>query len=54
MKYAGKKATEKLQKKAEEEIFRALSGDKQKKDKAPPQDKKKEGHPEDLLKDFLK
>jgi len=54
MKYAGKKATEKLQKKAEEEIFRALSGDKQKKDKAPPQDKKKGGSPEDLLKDFFK
>jgi hypothetical protein len=54
MKYAGKKATEKLQKKAEEEIFRALSGDKQKKDKAPPQDKKKGGSTEDLLKDFFK
>ena len=54
MKYADKKATEKLQKNAEEEIFRTLSGDKQKKDKAPPQDKKKEGRPEDLLKDFFK
>jgi uncharacterized protein involved in outer membrane biogenesis len=54
MKYAGKKATEKLQKKAEEELFRALSGDKQKKEKAPSQEKKKGGGTEDLLKDLFK
>jgi uncharacterized protein involved in outer membrane biogenesis len=47
---AGKKATETLQKKAEEELFKALSGDKKKKDKAQPQEKKKSDSPEKLLK----
>jgi AsmA protein len=50
MHYVGKR----LQKKAEEEVFRALSGDKEKKDKASPQDKKKSISPEDLLKGFFK
>ncbi|HYQ47766.1 MAG TPA: AsmA family protein, partial [Thermodesulfovibrionales bacterium] len=54
MKYAGKKATERLQQKAGEEIFRSLSGDKQKKETAPPGEKKKGGKPEDLLKDLFK
>ena len=54
MKYAGKKAAEKLQKKAEEEILKALSGDKPKKDKTPLKEKKKGAGPEDLFKDFFK
>jgi AsmA protein len=46
MKYAGKK----LQKRAEEELFNTLSGDKGKKDKGQPQEQKKDSRPEDLLK----
>jgi len=46
MKYAGKK----LQKRAEEEVFKALSGDTGKKDKGQPQEQKKGNRPEDLLK----
>jgi AsmA protein len=50
MQYVGKKATEKLRKKAGEELFKALSGDKEEKGKTRPQEQKKRSSPEDLLK----
>ncbi len=51
MQQVGKKATEHLQKKATEELFKALSGDEEKKEKTQTQEKKKKGSTaEDLLK----
>jgi len=49
MQYVGKKATEKLQEKAGEELLKALSGDKEKKGRTRPQEQKKGSSPEDLL-----
>jgi len=56
-KAAGKQASEKLQKKAGEELFKALSGEKGKKSGEQPADTKKEkkgGSSEDLLKGLFK
>ena len=50
MQYVGKR----LQKKAGEEIFKALSGDSEKKSGEEPQKKKKKTTPEDLLKGFFR
>jgi hypothetical protein len=53
----GKKATEKIQKKVGEELFKALSGEKGRKSEEQPEgtpQKKKGGSAEDLLKGFFK
>jgi hypothetical protein len=49
MQYVGKKATEKLRRKVGEEVFKALSGDKEKKGTTRPQEQKKGSSPEELL-----
>ncbi len=49
----GKRAVQTIRKKAESEIFKALSGDK-KKEQQPSATPKKSGSPEDLLKGFFK